>query len=120
MPTWTPGWIEMRWFRWNDGRQRSGYTVLPLFMSKRFDLYLLRYRKGDGIADHRDPVPGRRHFRLNWIVWNAAEGGEFKCTDTIWSTGRIKLFRPDINTHSVDPIRSGSRWVLSVGWTLSA
>lgn len=73
----------MRWFRWNDGRQRSGYTVLPLFMSKRFDLYLLRYRKGDGIADHRDPVPGRRHFRLNWIVWNAAEGGEFKCTETI-------------------------------------
>lgn len=108
----------MRLFRWNQGRQQTGYEVFPFVMLKRFDFYLLRYRSGVGIPDHRDPAPGFRHFRLNWIIWAGSEGGEFVSESCLFSSRRIKLFRPDLSTHSVSPVLSGIRLVLSLGWLL--
>jgi hypothetical protein len=34
----------------------------------------------------------------------------------IYSSSRIKLFRPDQSEHSVTKVRGGSRYVLSIGW----
>jgi hypothetical protein len=70
------------------------------------------------IPPHTDPVCGRHHYRLNIIIWNAASGGKFHCSNMIFGTKRIKFFRPDINEHSVDRINNGTRYVLSIGWAI--
>jgi len=108
----------MKLFRWNLGRQNAGYKTLPFFISKWFDLYLLKYEVGDGIGLHSDLTPGRKHYRINIIIWNSAIGGKFNCQNMIYESSRIKIFRPDINTHSVDKILSGKRLVLLIGWCI--
>lgn len=80
-----------------------------------FDLYLLRYRAGVQIPTHVDPVPGKRHFRLNF-AFGSYEGGEFVCDKVLARAGRLVLFRPDIAEHSVSPVHRGTRWVVSLGF----
>lgn len=107
-------------FRWRSGRQDTGYEKMLLLINPfliPFDLYLLRFREGAEIPSHTDPVREKRHFRLNIIIRQARRGGEFICSDPIFETHRIKLFRPDISPHSVTRIKKGSRYVLSLGWT---
>lgn len=65
---------------------------------------------------HVDRVARGRHYRLNIILRRARTGGEFACARTLYASSRIKLFRPDEETHSVTRIVSGNRWVLSIGW----
>ena len=106
-------------FRWRQGRQQTGYEKMLLLANPYvfpFDCYLLRFREGAGVPEHTDPVDGRRHFRLNIILRQAAAGGEFHCSDPIYNGARIKLFRPDMSEHSVSPVERGVRYVLSVGW----
>jgi hypothetical protein len=110
-----------RWLRWERGRQKTGYDKLLLVANPvliRFDCYLLRFPEGSEIPPHRDPVKGGRHYRLNLIVKRSPAGGEFVCSDPIFETRRLKLFRSDVCTHSVTRVEGGSRYVLSIGWVL--
>lgn len=109
------------WLRWRRGRQGTGYDKLLLLVNPfiiPFDLYLLRFPDGTEIPPHRDPVTGKRHFRLNIILKRARAGGEFSCEAPIFETKRIKLFRSDLSLHSVTKVEGGTRYVLSLGWVL--
>lgn len=83
-----------------------------------FDSYLIRYPEGSEIPSHTDPVQTGRHYRLNIILKAPKSGGEFICKNPIYSSTRLKLFRPDASEHSVTRVVGGSRYVLSVGWVL--
>ncbi len=105
--------------RWQHGRQESGYDKMLLVTLKRpipFDCYLIRYPIGSSITPHTDPVKYRRHFRLNIVIKRSPIGGEFLCDNPLFTTTRIKFFRPDISKHSVTRVEGGSCYVLSVGW----
>lgn len=107
------------WLRWQPGRQGTGYAKLLLLTGRRplpFDCYLLRYRPGQGIPPHTDPVPGFRHYRANLILASGREGGAFQCQSTLYSRPRLHIFRSDLSTHAVEPMVRGTRYVLSVGW----
>lgn len=107
------------WLSWVDGRQNSGYSKLLLLQSQwlKFDLYVLRFKQGVGIPPHTDPVEKGRHYRFNVVVHSAGSGGQFLCDQVIWSfANRVFFFRPDLSTHSVSQVESGSRYVLSLGW----
>ena len=111
------------WFRWRSGRQESGYDKMLLIANPfmiPFDCYILRFREGAEIPNHTDPVTDKRHYRLNIIVRKAKKGGEFQCSDPIYENQRIKLFRPDVSSHSVTKVIEGTRYVVSVGWVRRA
>jgi hypothetical protein len=106
-------------FRWQRGRQQSGYDKMLLLQSLwplPFDVYVLRFPEGAEIPPHTDPVAKGRHYRCNIVVRRAQEGGEFVCAMPIFETRRIKLFRPDACEHRVTRVTSGTRYVLSIGW----
>ena len=108
-------------WRWQPGRQGTGYDkclLLTGLWPKPFDLYLLRYRTGQGIPPHRDPVPGARHFRANLILSQGQSGGAFKCETPLYASPRLFIFRSDLCEHSVEPMIQGTRYVLSLGWIL--
>jgi hypothetical protein len=109
------------WLRWQRGRQGTGYDKLLLMVNPflvPFDLYLLRFPEGTAIPPHRDPVTGRRHFRLNVILKKSRSGGEFVCENPIYASSRLNLFRSDTSIHSVTRVEGGTRYVLSLGWVL--
>lgn len=109
----------MTWAQWQPGRQGTGYHKLRLFSSHllKCDCYLLKYCEGAGIPPHTDPaLPGYRHFRINAVLKQAKSGGVLSIVDTLWSRGRVHLFRPDLVEHSVSPVLEGTRLVLSIGW----
>lgn len=109
-------------FRWRGGRQGTGYDKLLLATLPwplPFDCYLIRYPEGSAIPTHIDPVEKCRHFRLNIVLKRSPRGGEFVCANPIFSTARIKLFRPDVSEHAVTRVEGGSRYVLSLGWLWS-
>jgi len=85
----------------------------------KFDTYLLKFPEGSEITPHTDKVNSGKHYRLNLILKNAVEGGEFNCNDPIFETKRIKLFRPDICEHRVSKVIKGNRYLLSIGWVKS-
>ena len=104
---------------WRPGRQASGYEKMLLAANPfvvPFDCYLLRFKIGSEVPRHRDPVDGKRHYRLNIILRNAKSGGDFHCDKPIFETRRVKLFRPDASAHAVSKINDGTRYVLSIGW----
>ena len=106
-------------FRWQSGRQGSGYDKMLLLTAPwpvPFDSYLIRYPEGSSIPPHTDPVQRGRHYRLNIILKSPRSGGEFVCRNPIYASDRIKLFRPDVSEHSVSLVQGGSRYVLSIGW----
>ncbi|MFG6461683.1 2OG-Fe(II) oxygenase [Roseateles sp. DXS20W] len=108
-------------FRWQRGRQGSGYDKMLLLTARwplPFDSYLIRYPEGSAIPPHADPVQAGRHYRLNIVLKASPRGGEFVCATPIWQSRRIKFFRPDTCEHSVTRVEGGSRYVLSVGWVL--
>ena len=98
--------------KWERGRQGTGYDKLNLFQSGSADCWLIKYPPYTHIPTHTDPVPGRKHYRLNILL-----RGEDKFKgETIFATKRIKFFRPDIMPHSVEEV-SEPRLILSIGWT---
>ncbi|WP_111977159.1 2OG-Fe(II) oxygenase [Algibacillus agarilyticus] len=108
-------------FRWQSGRQQSGYDKLLLafgYWPIKFDCYLLRFPTGSEIKPHTDNVTQGKHYRLNIVLKKAKIGGEFICHNPLFQTNRIKLFRPDISTHQVLKITAGTRYLLSFGWVL--
>lgn len=104
-------------FKWEDGRQyNGGYKKLSILNFKFFDMYLLKFPEGSSVPKHRDPVPNKKHFRMNIILKHAKEGGIFHCSNYIINLPRLKLFRPDKYRHRVEEVKSGTRCVLSIGW----
>lgn len=106
-------------FRWQKGRQMSGYDKMLIIHGMwplPFDCYILRFPVGAEIKSHVDQVKSGKHFRLNIVIKRAMNGGEFVCTHPIYTSKRIKYFRPDVCEHSVTRIEQGTRYVLSVGW----
>lgn len=103
--------------RWVEGRQGTGYQKLPLLRLGFADAYLLRFPEGSHVPEHTDVVPGSRHWRLNVVLRRAGSGGEFVCARA-WRLGRVALFRPDSEPHSVTRIEEGTRYVFSLGWAL--
>ena len=110
-------------FRWERGRQLSGYDKMLLCGATwplKFDMYLLKFPEGSEIPPHTDPVSEGQHYRLNIVLKNATEGGDFICKDPIFETRRLKFFRPDASEHQVSRIVKGNRYLLSIGWLKSA
>lgn len=106
-------------FKWEKGRQLSGYDKMLLLGSKwlvKFDVYLLRFNEGSEIKPHKDTVKTGRHYRLNIILKKANKGGDFVCKNPIFQNSRLKLFRPDTCEHSVTKVVQGTRYLLSIGW----
>jgi len=93
--------------------------LLALHWPLKLDCYLLKFDEGHEVPSHIDEVSQGRHFRFNLILKHAESGGEFCCEKTLFESRSIKLFRPDINQHSVSKILKGKRYVLSVGWLLT-
>ena len=109
----------MKWLRWQKGRQQTGYDKMLLAglpWPVAFDCYLLRFNQGSVIPPHTDKNDKGKHVRLNLVLKQAKQGGEFICDETLYESKRIKLFRPDLHPHQVTEIKQGTRWVLSVGW----
>lgn len=110
---------NMKNFRWEKGRQDSGYYKMLIFTAKfplPFDWYILKYPVGSSIPEHTDKVDIGKHYRLNIILKKPKIGGVFSCSRTILNTNRIKLFRPDLYAHSLSMIEEGERIVMSIGW----
>jgi hypothetical protein len=103
---------------WQEGRQGTGYLKLKLFQNNFMDAYILKFPKGSRVPPHKDPVEGKKHYRMNLIL-RKGKGGEFECKETILNLSRLKLFRPDLNEHSVSEVTDGTRLLLSVGWAIS-
>lgn len=106
-------------FRWERGRQKSGYDKMLLcgaIWPIKFDTYLLKFPKGSEIAPHTDKVKSGKHYRLNIVLKKAEIGGEFVCANPIFETKRIKLFRPDVCEHQVSKVVKGNRYLLNIGW----
>lgn len=109
---------------WQPGRQGGTYSKLTLFAGRpwlRCDLYLIRYRVGDFVTTHTDPVESGRHWRMNVELRRAKSGGSFdamhpKAVSVRW--WRLVVFRPDVVPHCVTPVLEGERLVLSFGWAM--
>ena len=105
-------------FRWDRGRQDSGYEKMKLIGASfiPFDLYIIRYKVGNSIPEHLDPVDEKyNHHRLNIIIKQSKKGGQLSI-DGKKVKRRVVLFRPDIQKHSVTKIEEGSRYIISIGW----
>lgn len=86
----------MTLWRWEHGRQGTGYQKMLLIACPwplAFDLYLLKYPVGTKIPPHRDPVKGRRHYRLN-IELVPSETPVFVCENCILRGKRFAFFSP--------------------------
>jgi Rps23 Pro-64 3,4-dihydroxylase Tpa1-like proline 4-hydroxylase len=108
---------------WQLGRQNTGYKKLKIFQFLNMDCYILKYEEGDHIPFHTDPVPDRKHWRLNIILKRAEEGGEllFNYPDHFFAQvqpERIQLFRSDLVSHAVSEVKKGTRYVLTFGVAL--
>ena len=131
---------------WMPGRQGTGYEKLDLVAALRdgviedhrtfiedgitaaraalgvdssrgWDAYLLRYRGGAFVPEHRDPTTELCHLRLNVLLLEASKGtGVLRLAGQAWegSAGDGVLFRPDAVPHEVSRVE-GERFVLSVG-----
>jgi hypothetical protein len=116
----------MKLWRWDSGRQGSGYAKFALAYSKRlkFDAYILRLPVGTHVPAHNDPSPaGFEHHRVNITLRSAAAGGvtQFENPNGAHTPApRHYRFRPDLVRHSVSRIERGEIWILSVGWLRKA
>lgn len=109
----------MKKFEWVKGNRDTGYQKMLLIDAKwplLWDMWILRYPLGSEILPHTDPVKEGQHYRLNFVLKQARIGGLFQCTNPIFISKFLSLFRSDICSHSVTKIEKGSRYVLSLGW----
>jgi hypothetical protein len=104
--------------KWIPGRQNSNYFVHNVFSSKLLmsDCWLIKYPKFGYVSRHKDPAPGRIHWRLNIELRKSR--GVFQCEGPSFRFGRITIFRPDLYYHSYCNLDSKSRLVLSFGISL--
>lgn len=115
--------ILRRLFQWQQGRQQSGYHKMLLagvHWPVKFDVYLLKFPEGCEVPPHTDKVDKGKHYRLNIVLKQAKQGGDFVCKTPIYCSQRIKLFRPDLCEHAVTKVIAGQRYLLSIGWVTGA
>jgi hypothetical protein len=108
---------------WVPGRLGSGYFKFPLVSASLFgfgfDSFILKMPTGSVIERHTDPaIFGKRHFRTNFIFRRAEDGGRFILVDGYAGHGRFHIFRPDIEEHCVSRVNKGTRYALSVGFSV--
>lgn len=107
-------------WRWGKDDYNTGYRIFTFLYSRLLgiDIYLFHYPEGSWIPKHKDPGKYGPHYRFNIELKKTDVGGEFKCSNKIFSLwNRVQCFRADTNYHRVTKIQKGSRWVLSFGWT---
>jgi hypothetical protein len=103
----------MRWPRWERGRQDTGYRKLKLLEGRSFDVHVIDYPRGTDIPWHCDPIPGKRHLRINLSL----PGGAMLLADPIIKVGEyLNVFWSD-RIHAVTEVRT-RRVVLSIGVAL--
>lgn len=110
----------MKFLKWQLGRQKSGYEILPIIFWNKlcFDCYLIKISQGTEVPAHKDEVSDKRHVRLN-IHIGSYTGGKFLIEDPI-----IKIFqffwviRPDKYEHKLELVKTGNLYIFSIGWTL--
>lgn len=95
---------------WEIGRQGTGYYKLCLWNFSWIDCYIIKYPINSHVPKHTDPVKNRKHYRVNILLCGENNFSE----KTIFTTRRLKIFRPDINFHSVKPV-SSTRLIISIG-----
>ena len=101
---------------WETGRQGGGYRKMLLARGRAWDCYFIDYPKGAGVRPHKDHVPGKRHFRLNVVLWGECDKLELNDGGALFMrVGPVVLFRPDLVEHSVRPV-ARRRIVFSIGW----
>ena len=108
-PQFTP--LDPMW-RWEAGRQGSGYRKCQLAGGPHWDLYVLDYPLGSYIPPHVDMIPGRRHYRANLVLM----GDRQLHAHPVFTWGPLSVFRSD-KLHSVGLVRRRS-FVLSLGLSL--
>jgi hypothetical protein len=102
-------------FRWEAGRQGTGYRKLRLGQGADWDLWVIDYPPGTSIPRHVDPVPGRKHWRVNLRL----RGEDLYDGAAAWRLGPLVVFRPDVMPHAVRTT-ARRRLVLSFGFTTPA
>lgn len=99
---------------WEYGRQGTGYRKLKVFSFWRVDCYILWYPPKSYIPTHTDPVPGYKHYRLNYTFWRG-DGGDLVIND---KRSRLTFFRSDKQEHWVTRVLNGNTFALSIGFIL--
>ena len=110
-----------KWLRWEEGRQKNGYRKMFLLgcpVGFLFDCYLIHFPEGCEVKPHADPVPNKRHYRLNVYFKQPQKGGMFVCAEQIYSNKVVSVFRSDTSEHSLTKVESGSGYMLSIGWAI--
>lgn len=108
----------MKLWRWESGRQGSGYRKFTLLFSEAFgvDAYILHIPKGVAIPPHTDKVPFLRHFRLNVTLRGELQMQTPASARAVYRIGNwFSFFRPDIIEHWAPPT-TRSTYILSIGW----
>ena len=101
--------------KWKSGRQGTGYWLYYLATGKNWDLLFIKYPVGSYIVPHNDFIPGKRHFRLNILLWGEQSFRAHGPTIINW--GPFVLFRSDTTKHEV-LTSTRLRLVLSFGIAL--
>ena len=81
-------------------------------------IWIMKYPEGSWIKTHTDESIGYKLYKFNIIYKQPKEGGEFFIDGAIIDWAWLKVFRADICEHSVTPIVSGERAVLSIGLSI--
>lgn len=108
----------MKLWRWESGRQGSGYRKFTLLFSEAFgvDAYILHIPKGVAIPPHTDKVPFLRHFRLNVTLRGELQMQTPPGVSGVHRIGKwFSFFRPDIVEHWA-PVTTKPTYILSIGW----
>lgn len=111
----------MKLWRWEDGRQSSGYRKFTLLFSTilNCDAYILHIPKGVHIPPHNDRVPFMRHFRMNITIWGEIWMGTPHNAKGVFRLGKwFSFFRPDDVDHWAPPVHRDT-YILSIGWLRS-
>ena len=107
----------MKLWRWEYGRQGSGYRKFTLLFSALLncDMYILHVPKGVHIPPHNDRVPFMNHFRVNITlrgkIWMSTKKDEPVFRIGSW----FSYFRPDDVEHWAMPVHRDT-YILSIGW----
>jgi hypothetical protein len=82
----------------------------------QLQLHINKYGVGDGLYEHVDVIqPKERQFRFQFILKNAARGGELLCEHFIVNRRHFKVFEPCKYRHQVTKVEEGERLLLNLG-----
>lgn len=95
---------------WLKGRQGGKYEKKCLWQTRWFDMYLIRFEKGFSLPYHKDPVGGRNHYRLNFLL----KGEDVFVGEHVFKFWRVVLFRAD-QLHGTRKL-TRDRLLFSIGW----